>query len=494
MRIASDTVRDAAGSVIVVRAIESAERLACSRPVEHTSDRIGPARQSSFATRSHDHAFFAFTPLLAHVVSAVDQQRRRPVAVTIALFVVVVVAAAVFAHYFKELAYSLLDVYARSTNPIVAAASLPRLTVFLVTTMAVGLAATLGRFVQRGWPQHVGLKAMAMLARDDDRSISLQATSLRSMATWLASAGMVSIGRESAIIETGGALGATLGRAFRGRGDAMAAAGIAAAFAAAYHAPVAAVFYVEETLRVRSRWRAMAFTVLGAGCGHAASVLLLGATPIFPPIQGAQSTMLAVALVCLVPAVVVAHGILQLRTRVSGGALLDRAGRPWLAIGVLSAVAGAMIAWTPAAAGNGMEALRAASVSATMATAIALSVGKMIATTAALGAGAPGGVLTPTMSITSGSVLVLLLGAHAIGLSVLHPWDVMVAVMAVGVAVGLRSPLVAIFLIPEMLGNYSLVPLIAVVVGLAVVVDRGLIRLIDRYGHRVPQRVYDEDA
>lgn len=35
---------------------------------------------------------------------------------------------------------------------------------------------------------------------------------------------MVSIGRESAIIETGGATGAATSRAFPGRGDAMAAA------------------------------------------------------------------------------------------------------------------------------------------------------------------------------------------------------------------------------------------------------------------------------
>ena len=48
----------------------------------------------------------------------------------------------------------------------------------------------------------------------------------------------------------------------------------------------------------------------------------------------------------------------------------------------------------------------------------------------------------------------------------------MVAAMAVGVAVGMRSPLVAVFLIPELLGDYRLVlPLVVVVavVGVAAV-------------------------
>ena len=43
----------------------------------------------------------------------------------------------------------------------------------------------------------------------------------------------------------------------------------------------------------------------------------------------------------------------------------------------------------------------------------------------------------------------------------------MVPAMAIGVAVGIRSPLVAIFLIPELLGDYALVFPVAAVVGVA---------------------------
>jgi H+/Cl- antiporter ClcA len=69
-----------------------------------------------------------------------------------------------------------------------------------------------------------------------------------------------------------------------------------------------------------------------------------------------------------------------------------------------------------------------------------------------------------------------------------------VAAMAVGVAVGMRSPLVAVFLVPELLGTYWLVLPIAVVVGIAFVLDRGIDKLVVRYGRVIPTGVYDEDA
>jgi H+/Cl- antiporter ClcA len=70
----------------------------------------------------------------------------------------------------------------------------------------------------------------------------------------------------------------------------------------------------------------------------------------------------------------------------------------------------------------------------------------------------------------------------------------MVGAMAIGVAVGLRSPLVAVFLIPEMLGDLTLVPAIAAVVAAATVVDRGIDRIEVFRGLIIPAGVRDEDA
>ncbi|MEZ5343333.1 MAG: chloride channel protein, partial [Acidimicrobiales bacterium] len=423
-----------------------------------------------------------------------EHRPRRMVPATLALLALVVFAATLIAHYFKELAMAALEFYADSTDPTVAAASLNRIELFVVAACAVALASSLSTMVRREWSDQVGLEAVAASARGEGRRISLRATALRATATWIVSAGMVSIGRESAIIESGGAVGATAGRRFNGRGDAMAAAGIAAAFAAAYHAPIAALFYVEETLHVRSSPRALRFAVAGSAGGFATSIYLLSGTQVFPPTQGSRWTMFELGLVGLVPAVLVAHGFLQLRTRVTGDAMRERFSRPWVRVALFSALAGAAVAWFPLASGNGMEALRHASLGATVGLALALSIGKLVGTTAALAAGAPGGVLTPTISITGGSVLLVLLGAQSLGLVVANPWDVMVAAVAVGVAIGLRSPLVAVFLIPEFLGDYTLLPMIAVLVGLAVLADQAIISGIERVGQRVPRRVFNEDA
>lgn len=414
---------------------------------------------------------------------------------TLALFAVVVFVAAAFAHYFRETSQFLIEQYAERHDPTSAADRVAPVFVFLLVAVSVGIAAALGRYVDRRWGHHVGVEAVAASARNEGRSISLRATMARSFATWTVSTGLVSIGRESAIIETGGAVGAVTGRRFRGRGDAMATAGIAAAFAAAYHAPVAALFYVEEHLGVRRSRRAIAFAVSGAAVGHALSVGLLGGHVIFPPTEGSRWAMLFWSLVVLVPSVLAARLFLQLRVRVRGGALAKLVRAPeWVGIGIFAVVAGIAVAVFPLAAGNGMEALRIGAASSTLSVAVALSVGKLIGTTASLGAGAPGGVLTPTISIASGTALLAVLAIDGLGGDIAQPWDVMVAALAVGVAVGLRSPLMAVFLIPEMLGDYTLVPVIAVVVLGAVALDRGLDWVVVKIGARIPTGVYDEDA
>ena len=70
----------------------------------------------------------------------------------------------------------------------------------------------------------------------------------------------------------------------------------------------------------------------------------------------------------------------------------------------------------------------------------------------------------------------------------------MVSAMAVGVTVGLRSPLLAIVLIPEFVGDYTVLPVIAVVVAVALLVDRGIDSVINRIASPVPDVIYDDDA
>jgi len=73
-------------------------------------------------------------------------------------------------------------------------------------------------------------------------------------------------------------------------------------------------------------------------------------------------------------------------------------------------------------------------------------------------------------------------------------WDGIVVAMIVGVAVRIRSPLTAIFLVPEMIGDLSLIAIAAPTVCAAVMLDRLASRVIATARDLVPGGIFDEDA
>ena len=82
----------------------------------------------------------------------------------------------------------------------------------MLATASVLAAAAIGYLVQRRWSERFGIEAVAASARGEGRSMSFRATVLRVLATFTVSAGLVSIGRESALVESGGVTGAVTGR------------------------------------------------------------------------------------------------------------------------------------------------------------------------------------------------------------------------------------------------------------------------------------------
>jgi CIC family chloride channel protein len=415
--------------------------------------------------------------------------------VTFVLFLFVVLVASATAQLFKSALRLVIRFYSDRTDPTTASANLSRVSLLVLATASVLVAAAIGHLVHRRWSGRVGIEAIAASARGEGGSISFRATVLRVFGTFVVSAGLVSIGRESAIVESGGVAGTVTGRESGGRGDALASAGIAAAFASAYHAPIAAVLYAEEHLRIRQSARATVFVVAGSLVGHALTVLLFEGDPILPDVQGTMWRVAVLGLAVLIPTVIVAKLFLYLRVRATADSLMRLLHWPRRAVVAgLSVLAGLSVAAFPLAAGNGMEALDRGPVAATTALAVALVAGKLVGTTAALGAGAPGGVLSPTMGVAGGTALLVLLAADSLGADVAQPWSAMVPAMAIGVAVGMRSPLVAIFLIPELLGDYRIVPPVAVVVGVAWLLDCALDRLLLWAGAVTPSDVHDEDA
>lgn len=421
----------------------------------------------------------------------------RPRWLTTLLFIGVVGVAASVAHLFRHTAQWVIEWYADEPDVVSAASWLRWLVVSCIVSGSVFIAAWLGRLVEARHASATGIEAVAASARGERRWISLRASGVRAGGTWIASAGLSSIGRESAIIEIGGAVGAVAGRRSGGRGDALATAGIAAAFAAAYHAPFAAVLYLDEHLGVTRSRRALWFAGTGAVAGHLVSIWLMSGHVIFPAPDGPRWEMLGLALLVVVPAVAGARALRVLRVRVKAADIATRVGAPWwTVVAVFALIAGAAVATFPFAAGNGMEALRRVAVGPTVAIAVALSIGKLIGTMASLGSGAPGGALTPSISVAAGTALLALLGLESLGIqpdtAVL--WGAIVATMGVGVAVGLRSPVLAVVLVPELVGDYTFLPVVAVVVVVARLIDFGVDRLMSRLATPVPDVIYDDDA
>ncbi len=427
-----------------------------------------------------------------------DVRPDRPPWASGLLVLVVVVLASATAYMFRESAFWVMEQIGDTNDATMVADELRRPVTFAVVFTAVLLAAWIGSVAMRRWPSRCGLEAIAATAAGEERNISLRATSLRSAATWVMTAGLVPIGREAAIIEAGGAIGSGLGRRFRGQGAAMATAGIAAAFATAYHAPLAALVYVEEHFRVRASRRATVFAVAGALGGFLVAVVVFDVRVVLPVVEASWRDQAVAVCIAALPGALAARVFLEGRTRVSA----RRAARVNSArFRMLTALAGATLAAGvvvryPLSAGNGMDVLRdvstATEVTGTLVAAMLLA--KMVGALATFGSGAPGGALTPTIVVGGGAGLAAAMLAERLGWGTPGVWTVVVLGGAAAIAVGLRAPLTAVVLLPELTGRYALVPACAAVVLLAVAIDRSLDAAERRWGGKVPAGVHDEDG
>ncbi len=154
-----------------------------------------------------------------------------------------------------------------------------------------------------------------------------------------------------------------------------------------------------------------------------------------------------------------------------------------------------VVASVPMTSGNGMEALRAASTDTTVSVALALALAKLAATAATLRVGVPGGVFSPSLAVSAGWALLAFIGLEAVGVDLPGArWDGMIAAMAVGVAVGLGSPLLAAVVIPEMVGSVSLFPVCALVSFLAWYADRRVAGWRSTCWPRLEPKLRDDDA
>lgn len=423
------------------------------------------------------------------------QPERHPVA-SFLIFLVTVALSVSVAVGFRESALWVVEQLGGHRDATLTADAMHPIALVALAFGTVLVAAALGRLAAKRWPGHAGLEAVAATARGSDRRISLRATGVRTLGTWLITVGLAPVGRESAIIESGGAIGSTLARRFGGRGATTAAAGIAAAFATAYHAPLAAIVYVEEHLQVRGSRRATRFTIGGAVCGFLLATQAFDVHRVFPSVTVGWGDLAVAGAIAVVPATLAAKVFFCSRTagvdRLRGVAGTHR----WLLVAVVAGAAvAAMLLGYPLTAGNGMDAMRHIAPAGAIAgsVVVAMSVGKLVGTTATLGSGAPGGALTPTIVVGAGSALAVVWVAQRCGWGSPNPWALAVLAGAAALAVGLRAPLTAIMLLPEMTGSYRLLPVTLFVVLGAVTIDAAIDR-VSRRRRRVVPGIRDEDG
>jgi CIC family chloride channel protein len=285
--------------------------------------------------------------------------------------------------------------------------------------------------------------------------------------------GGVSMGPEGPAVQIGAAtassLGGWMGVAKQER-RALCACGAAAALAAAFNAPLAAILFVLEEIVGDLNSRLISGILLSAVTGALVAHALIGAQPAYQVAPLGDSSWTAVGLSVLVALVATVAGVLfqKMSLKLRGGMKgLVPAKHEWL-----KPVAGGLLSWAVAAAafllcgqlgvfGIGYrDVTQAIAGGFTLKTAGILFAGKWLATVFAVGAGACGGIFAPSFFIgaMSGATVVAL--AHPF--VPLAPSDSAILVM-VGMCACLgaviRTPLTCVLLIFEVTHQFSVIPM-----------------------------------
>ena len=418
---------------------------------------------------------------------------RELVGLVAVLFVAVV--AAKFAELLRAWILGSIELLYGDRNAVIGVGNSRVVSIAVFVTGAILLSRWLNKLAQKLQPERLGLEVIGNAARGEGPGSSLRGTLVRSTSTAVVCAAGTSIGRESAILEAGGAFGSFVGRRLWGLGPSIAAGGISAAFSAAYHAPIGGFVYVGEHLKIWSHRRAMTYAFIASMFSHFVTVTYFDGHPIFPQVTGQWTVAgsLAAGGIALLPALIGARGFLRLREIIPKLSIFTTHARVSLIGAIVVSVAS--ISLFPETSGNGMEAIRMAGAGATIAFALSLGVVKIIATTATLSARAPGGVFAPTLAVSSGLALAMYMGLEKAGLNLggTHH-EVMVIAMSIGVSAGLHAPWLGAVVIAEMVGQINFVPLCMV----SSFVAHRCVHLLDRFEKSrkitTPHVMHDEDA
>ena len=291
--------------------------------------------------------------------------------------------------------------------------------------------------------------------------VPLLRSALQAVASWLAIATGNSLGREGPLIQFGAAAGEGARRWLR-LDDAHArlvlAAGVAAGFAAAYNAPIAAALFVLELVTGVVVLEAAVPVMLAAVIATIVTRVAVGSGPLYTMREFAITEpweLLGYAGLGLICAPV---GVLFLR-------ILGRTEGWWrtLPMPVRPAIGGAacgvILCFLPQVAGNGFEEVTAIlDGRVAIAGVVMLLIAKPLGTAASVGSGNPGGVFTPTLLIGACLGMLYALGLHQLfGDAIAPPGGYVLVGLAATLAATTHAPLMSTILACELSGDYALV-------------------------------------
>jgi CIC family chloride channel protein len=292
--------------------------------------------------------------------------------------------------------------------------------------------------------------------------LSLGRTTWRALASWLALATGGSVGREGALIQFGGSLGARIADVARlpdGATRAIIAAGVAAGFSAAYNTPLAAILFVLEIVAGVVVLDAVLPVMLATVVATAATRALVGPGPIYGERAFAIESSNELVAYTALGAVLGLGAVGFMRVLAFGEKMVaaSRLAQPWIAA-LGGAVVGLIALGMPEVTGNGYEPLNAVLDGGFPVRLVAvLLVAKVVSTTASVSSGTPGGVFTPTLLVGGAFGLLWGHGIAAVFGTASPVGSYALVGMAAASAAMTHAPLMAAVLVFELSGDYAIV-------------------------------------
>ena len=278
--------------------------------------------------------------------------------------------------------------------------------------------------------------------------------------SWLSIATGMSLGREGPLIQMGAAAGEAARRLLR-LDDAQArlvlASGVAAGFAAAYNAPIAAALFVVEIVTGVLVLEAMVPVLIASVVATILLRFFSGAGPLygfrtFTTLGPAELIAFAALGVVIAPL-----GVAFLRLLSVTEGAFRRVPLPWRAA-LGGALCGGILCALPILAGNGFEPLQLLLDGKLGVALVAwLLLAKPLATAAAVSAGNPGGVFTPTLLVGGLAGTLFAFGLHELGVPLSSSGSYALVGLACALAATTHAPLTAAILACEISGDWALV-------------------------------------